>query len=184
MTLVAGPVRNVAGTEEYLFRFPGDNPPAWVAAISVKAADDAVLGTVLDPRFDVRTAALFDSAAAVPSQAVPTQLPAPSDLTARVTSYAPGRISVSLGRPAPANAALVVSENFYPGWEASVDGRPAPIGRANFTLIGVALPSGGRVIELRFRSRPYEVGKAVTLVALASAVLLAAGGVLVERRRV
>jgi hypothetical protein len=184
MTLVAGPVRNVAGTEEYLFRFPGDNPPAWVAAISVKAADDAVLGTVLDPRFDVRTAALFDSAAAVPSQAVPPQLPAPSDLSARVTSYAPGRISLSLDRPAPANAALVVSENFYPGWEASVDGRPAPIGRANFTLIGVALPSGGRQIELRFRSRPYEVGKTVTLLALAAAVLLAAGGVLLERRRV
>ena len=184
MTRVLGPVRNVHGTQEYLFAFPGDNPAAWVATMAVKAADDAVYGTVLDPRFDLRSVALFDTAAAVPSQPVPTQQPAPSDVRASVRSYAPGRITVDLDRPAPANAALVVSENFYPGWTATVDGRPAPIGRADFTLIGVTLPPGARRVELAFTSATYESGKLVTLVALGIAGLLTIAGVVAERRRV
>jgi hypothetical protein len=139
-TLVAGPARNAVGTMTYLYRLPGDNPPAWVTSIAVKAPDDAVLATVLDPRFDVRTAAIFDSAATVATQPVPQQLPAPLDLTVRLTAREPGRLTLALDRPAPAGATLVVSENYYPGWTATVDGRPAPVGRADYTLLGVPLP--------------------------------------------
>jgi hypothetical protein len=121
-TLVAGPVRNVAGNMVYLYQLPGDNPPAWVTRIAVKAADENVLATVLDPRFDLATVALFDTAAAVQAQPVPSQQPAPIDLPVTVKGYEPGHISLSLSAPAPAGAALVVSENYYPGWTATATG--------------------------------------------------------------
>jgi hypothetical protein len=98
-TRVAGPARNAVGSMQYVFRLPGDQPPAWVTPLSVKAPDENVLATVLDPRFDVGRVALFDTAAAVPTQAVPQQLPAPLDLRARVSARAPGRIVVALDRP-------------------------------------------------------------------------------------
>jgi uncharacterized membrane protein YfhO len=60
----------------------------------------------------------------------------------------------------------MVSENYYPGWSATVDGKPATIGRADMTLIGVELPAGARNVSLRFASPPYETGKKVTLAAL------------------
>jgi hypothetical protein len=85
-TRVAGPARNAVGSMQYLHRLPGDLPPAWVTPLSVKAADENVLATVLDPRFDVGRVALFDTAAAVPTQPVPQQLPEPLDLRARVSS--------------------------------------------------------------------------------------------------
>ena len=182
-TRVAGPARNSVGSMLYAFRLPGDNPPAWVTPIAVKAPDESVLPTVLDPRFDVRRAALLDTAAAVPTQAVPQQLPEPLDLPVRVTSRAPGRIALSLSRPAPAGSALVVSENYYPGWRATVDGREAPVARADLSLIGVGLPAGAREVTLTFTSPRVATGRAISLAVLAGSLLAVAAGVVVERRR-
>lgn len=183
MRLVAGPATNAAGNIVYVYEFADDNPAAWVAPIAIKAPDENVLATVLDPRFDVRRAALFDTGAAVPVQPVPQAMPPASDVNVRVTRYDPGHISLSLDRPAPAGSALIVSENYYPGWRAWVDGKRVPTGRAQYILIGVGLPTGARSIELRFRSATYERGKAITLASLAAAALLLVGGALMSRSR-
>jgi len=77
-----------------------------------------------------------------------------------------------------------VSENYYPGWTATADGKAAIIGRADMTLIGVELPAGARKIELRFASAPFETGKTVTLAALLLALVWwAAAGILGKVRR-
>lgn len=180
-TKVAGPVRNAAGSMVYLYRMPGDNPAAWVTPAIVKASDEAVLGTVLDPRFDVRTVAIFDSSANV-TAATLTEPPRAHGDTAIVGKWDPGHITLTLPNPAPEGSALVVSENFYPGWAATVDGKPAVIGRADMTLIGVALPAGARQVELTFRSPAYETGKAISLLGLALGLLWLAAGFMLDRR--
>ncbi|HET7549949.1 MAG TPA: YfhO family protein, partial [Gemmatimonadaceae bacterium] len=103
-------------------------------------------------------------------QAVKAQL-SPLTIEANVTRYDPGHISVRLDAAAPAGSALVVSENYYPGWRATVDGEPAAVGRADYVLIGVALPAGARSIDLTFQSESYERGKTITLVAIALSIL-------------
>jgi hypothetical protein len=180
---VVGPVKNAYGTTVYLYRMTEDNPAAWVAPAIVKAPDADVLGTVLDPRFDVRRAALFDTASAVTGVQL-SALPEPSSVKARTTRFDPGAIDVELDGPAPAGSALVVSENYYPGWTALVDGKNAIIGRADMTLIGVELPAGARKVELRFASAPFEAGKKVTIAALLLAgAWWAAAGILGKVRR-
>ena len=167
---LAGPVQDGVGTPLYLYSVPGDNPPAWVTPVIVKAPDDAVLATILDQRFDVGTVALFDTSTAVQGQAAKAQL-SPLTIKANVTRYDPGHISVQLDAAAPAGSALVVSENYYPGWRATVDGRPATVGRADYVLIGVALPTGARSVDLTFHSASYERGKTITLIALTLSIL-------------
>jgi len=174
-------VKNAAGSTVYLFELPGENPMAWLASVIVKAPDDRVFNTVLDPRFDVRSAALFDTAATVSAQTV-SALPAPLSTKVTVTSYAPGRITLRLDSPAPAGSALVVSENYYPGWQATVNGREAKVGRADYTLIGVELPEGAQTIEMRFDSASYHTGKTITLVALVVAVVWWLAGAFADRR--
>src|SRR5215218_120984 len=105
---VAGPVRNAAGSIVYLFELPGENPMAWLAPVIVKAPDDQVRNTVLDSRFDVRRAALFDTGATVSATTV-SALPAPLSTKVTVRSYAPGKITLGLDAPAPAGSALIVS---------------------------------------------------------------------------
>lgn len=181
--LVAGPVRNAAGTMAFLYELPGDHPAAWVAPLKVKLDDEATRATVLNPMFDVKRVAIFDTSTAVETQPVNSPLPQPVGFGAHVAKYEPGAIDIDLEGPAPAGSALVVSENFYPGWSATVDGKSARTDRVNFTLIGVDLPAGARKVSLRFDSAPYQTGKLVTLLALGASVLWWILGAVADRQR-
>lgn len=180
-TAVVGPARDAYGTEVWVHKTPIDVSYAWVAPVIVKADEESVLATVLNPQFDIRQAALFDPSAPVQGVTL-TTVPAPLAIRARVTRYAAGAATIELDAPAPAGSALIVSENFYPGWTATVDGKPAVVGRADVSLIGVALPQGGRTIELAFVNQRYKTGRTVTWLAIAAALIVWAAGVVAERR--
>jgi len=177
-----GPVRNSSGSTVYLYRLLGENPYAWVATAATKAPDEAARAAVLDPRFDPLRVAVFDSTA--PIQTPPLKgLPQPASISATTSKLSAGQASIGLSAPAPAGAVLVVSENYFPGWHAFVDGRPTPVYRANFNLIGVPLPAGARAVQLTFHDPALSTGKLLTSVAIALSLLLLAGGVLSDRRR-
>ena len=180
--LLAGPVKNSAGSTVYLYRLPGANPYAWVASGMTKAPDVATESAILDPRFDPLRVAVFDSSAAL-TVAPMAALPEPSAITASTSSFGPGRASLALSAPAPAGSALVVSENYFPGWTASANGRPVPVYRANFNLIGLALPAGTTRVDLTFDDRGVDTGRLITLVASLLAALAVGAGILRERTR-
>ena len=181
-TRLVGPVRNSAGSMVYLLKPSISAPYAWVTPALVKASEAQTLPTVLSARFDPATVALFDTTAHVTPASL-TAVPKPIDITTSVATYAPGHVVLDLSAPAPQGSALVVSENYYPGWRATVDGKPvSTIGRADYSLIGIALPTGAKHVELSFDDPAYETGKKVTLLAIALTLLLTAGGMVAERR--
>jgi hypothetical protein len=182
-TLAKGPVRNAAGDTVYLYRLNAGNPYSWVTPIAVKATDEQVLATVVNPRFDVRRAALFDTSANVTAAQGVQSLPAPLAITTTVKHYEPGNVQIDLTAPAPEGSSLVVSENYYPGWIAFADGKPARIGRADVTLIGVELPRGARSVELNFTSPAYQRGKVITWLAIALGLVMLGTGIWRDRRR-
>jgi len=180
LTKVVGPVRNAAGTIVYLYRLPGDNPAAWVVPGMVRGTDEQAIATVLDAGFSATRAAIVDTSVAV--QTVdPTKLPAPTNIPVSIERYDAGRISMKLASASAAGSALVVSENYYPGWSAQVDGKAAPVVRADYNLIAIALPAGAREIELRFDDPAYRKGMRVTFIAAAFAVLVLVGGLFTSR---
>jgi len=179
---VAGPTRDAAGTTVYLYRLPGDNPAAWVTPVSVKVGDDQALATVMDPRFDPLIAAIYDTSAAVTGQRV-DKAPTPLGITVTATRYDPGHMTFRLDHPAPAGASLIVSENFYRGWQATVDGKAAPVGRADYTLIGVPLAAGATTVDLIFHNSTFTWSATLTLLAALAAAVWWAGVMISERRR-
>lgn len=178
---VMGPVLNAAGHPVWLFKVTAENPTAWVTAAIMKQPDDVVRGALADPRFPTSSVALFPPDAQVVGQAL-TAAPTPLAIKANVPVLEPGRISVELSGPAPAGSALIVAENFYPGWSATIDGQPGAVQRADLSLMGVPLPTGATKIELTFASTSYERGKLLTLLGLAVAALAMGAGVVVGRR--
>jgi hypothetical protein len=182
ITRVKGPVIDASGDSVYLFRLNVENPYSWVTPVAVKAPDDQVLATVINPRFDVRRAALFDTSAKVAAAENVQALPPPLALSTTVKRYEPGRVQIELSAPAPTGSSLLVSENFYPGWVATADGKPARIGRADYSFIGVELPPGARRVELRFTSPAYDRGKLITWLAIAIGFLMLGAGVWRDRR--
>lgn len=179
---LVGPVTDAAGNPVYLFRLPGDNPLAWLAPVFVKAPEDQIFAAVLNPQFDPTRVAVLDTNSRIPAQQI-TAPPAALKIPVRVTSYAPGAIKLQLDSSPPAGSALIVSENYFPGWTASVDGRPALTDRVQYNLIGVQLPANAKVIDLRFNDPAYQRGKAITFVMLLAAIGWLLFGVIGDRRR-
>lgn len=113
---------------------------------------------------------LLDSVSAL-NPAPLKALPAPLGIVPQFADYQPGRMRITL-EPAPAAPAyLVVAENYYPDWLATVDGNPVKVEPGNVTMIMVPVPAGARTVELHVESRAFERGKVISIVSL-SLVLL------------
>ncbi|NVL90210.1 MAG: YfhO family protein [Desulfobacterales bacterium] len=65
---------------------------------------------------------------------------------------------------------LVLSEIFYPGWGAKVDGRKAPILRGNYLFRVIPLEQGKHEVHLRFVSWPFRIGVIISLLILAGSL--------------
>jgi hypothetical protein len=178
---VAGPVTNAAGTRVSLYKLASEQPFAWVAPVITKYPDDVVLQAASQPTFATYQVAILDTSATVKTETI-TSLPAPLAITATTTEYRPGRFTVKLGAPAPAGSALVASENYYPGWTATVDGKPADVFRTNYVVMGVPLPQGATTVEFTFDNATYPKGRTITYAAVLLSLLLAAAGWAWDRR--
>ena len=86
-----------------------------------------------------------------------------------VERYEPERVTVRAR--AGGRTVLVLSDTWFPGWRATVDGEAAPVLEVDHALRGVALAPGEHVVELRYRPASFRAGAAVTG---ATALLLAA----------
>ena len=73
---------------------------------------------------------------------------------------------------------LVLSEIFYPGWRATVDGREVALERADYLISALPLPAGSHQVTYRYDPLSLKLGAVCTLLAC-----LAAVGMLVASRR-
>jgi len=63
---------------------------------------------------------------------------------------------------APAPAFVVVADSDFPGWTATVDGRPTRIAPTNLLVRGVALPPGRHTLAMRYETRGMRTGLSAT----------------------
>jgi uncharacterized membrane protein YfhO len=62
------------------------------------------------------------------------------------------------------NQFAVFSEVYYDkGWNAFIDGKPAPYCKVDYILRGMAVPAGDHVIEFRFEPRSYIMGNRLSV---------------------
>lgn len=101
--------------------------------------------------------------------------PTPGD-TIFETSYAPNRLTYK-ARSAKGGVA-VFSEVFFPwGWEATIDGNPVKIARADYTLRAMRIPAGEHEIVMTFRPKSLEVTNAAGIAGCVVIYLLIAAAI-------
>jgi hypothetical protein len=140
-------------------------PRAWLVAEAAPVRSEEALQLIrgdttreFDPR---RTALLEVRANELPD--LPGGELAPGS-TARIVSYEPSRLLIETD--APTATVLVVSEIFYPGWEATIDGQRAPILLTDYLLRGVVLPAGHHTVEMRYVAHAARTGAYVSALTL------------------
>lgn len=84
---------------------------------------------------------------------------------------------------AASNQFVVFSEVYYePGWNATIDGKPAPIVKTDYVLRGLAVPPGKHTIEMKFEPPAYMKGKKLTNIFNIVLVVLVLAGIFMEWR--
>ena len=78
---------------------------------------------------------------------------------------------------------IVFSEIYYPGWTATVDGKPADIGRVNYVLRAIRVDAGEHEIRLTFHPRSVTVTETIAYAAYALLIIVIAVAVIAAVRR-
>ncbi|HKN38576.1 MAG TPA: YfhO family protein [Acidimicrobiia bacterium] len=93
---------------------------------------------------------------------------------ATVDRYEAQDVSLTVA-PSNPGGLLVLSDQWYPGWTATVDGKPATILRGDVALRAVALSPGAHRIRFRYQPRWPLNGLAVFAFTVAVGAVLALG---------
>jgi hypothetical protein len=165
----------------YVYRFRDAEPYSFLVPMAVKVPEDQQVGVIIDPHFDPRRYLLVSEDAPLGARTI-TQVPEPITTAVAVTPVRAGAYRIQLAAGAPSGSLLFFSENWHPGWSATVDGKPGQVLRAQHTLMGVPLDAGAKTIELEFRDPKYPLGRAITLVTLLGLLALAGQAWWAQRR--
>lgn len=134
-----------------------------VRPIPADAAPDAdqaaTLAALAAPEFDPRTEAVIAAAASYQAPAAAT-----ATESATVLAYEAERVVVQA--VVASDGLLVLADTFYPGWQATVDGAPTPILRANLLFRAVALTPGSHEVIFTYQPTRWRTGAAISLLTL------------------
>ncbi len=142
-----------------VYQNPDPLPRAWlVAAAQILPDEDAVLAALKQPDFEPsETVVLMQttSHSTGPEESTPLSMDAPVS----VLSYSENEILLAASANRPGY--LVLSEVWYPGWRATVNGEAAPVLRANYTLRALPVPPGDLEVRLWYAPASWHRGLAL-----------------------
>jgi hypothetical protein len=166
-----------AGRDARVYRNPRALPRAFLVDRQVVVGSaDAALETIASPRFRARAVAVTEERLpGISDGGAPASAPAGR---ARIAYY--GRERVVVETDAPRRSLLVLTDNWYPGWKAEVDGAAAALHRVDYVIRGVPVPAGRHRVELRFEPASWRAGWIVSSLALVGVAATALRG---RRRR-
>jgi hypothetical protein len=153
------------GGSSYLYRLAEPGPRAWVVPSVQSMEDGDALPWLADARFDPGSAAILPPLADSAERegfAGDGFLALPGQDSVRLQRLAPNRLRAEV--QSEHGGLLVVSENWMPGWHASVkeagtiEPRHAPVVRADVTLLGVPVGSGQSTVELSYWPTSISTG--------------------------
>jgi hypothetical protein len=94
--------------------------------------------------------------------------------TISLTDYKPNHLTYK--SQTNSEQLAVFSEIYYDkGWNAYIDGKPAPYFRANYVLRAMIVPAGNHTIEFKFEPKVYATGEKIAYASSILLVLLALG---------
>ena len=152
MGLVENPTRFARATMFHQYRIEPDR--------------SRMLALLRDPAFDFRAVLLLERNPGLPAQTEKDS----TDDSVTVTRRTPEELRIDV--KAGSAGMLLVSEVFYPEWQATLDGRPAEIMRADYCLRALPVPAGDHQVIMRFSPRNIIAGGLVSLLTLAVSLAL------------
>jgi hypothetical protein len=132
-----------------------------VSSVSIKRPDE-ILPFMKSDQFDPRKMVLLEQNKQRNNSLEPITEPLVWDCSVLDYHYESISMKASVNQP----GYLVLSEIYYPGWYATVDGKKAEILCGNYMFRVIPLGKGMHEIRLKFISWPFRIGALVSLLAI------------------
>ncbi len=129
---------------------------------------EALFDILRDPSFDPGQQAL-----ALASEAPAGPIP-DTDSTDLGQAVVRRRTATTVSVEVQANeeCILVLSDAYYPGWKARIDGREAEVFPVYYVFRAVVVPAGDHTVIFRYSPWSFRVGLALSTLALVSSVFV------------
>ncbi len=101
---------------------------------------DKILNRFYSDEFDFRTILILE-------EKIPVKLEK-GEGEVKITTYSPQYIKAKV--TSTKTALLFITDNYYPGWRAKVNGREAKIYRADYSFRSILVPKGNSVVEFNY----------------------------------
>ncbi|HTW10909.1 MAG TPA: YfhO family protein, partial [Acidimicrobiales bacterium] len=148
------------GSDAVIYTNDNALPRTWlVSAQVVVANDNKALTTIGSAGFDPRRQVVTEQA--LPGLAKGGTPAEPG--SASISTYSAQRVVIHT--TAQKASELVLSDTWFPGWNATVDGRAVPINRVDYTLRGVAVPAGRHTVVFQYAPSSFRSGVSLSLIA-------------------
>lgn len=108
----------------------------------------------------------------------------PPDSSSKVKFLTKQNEYLKLETETPGNHILFLSEVYYPpAWKAYVDGREVKIIKANYAFRAIVVPQGRHIVEFKYHSNRFELGRTLSIIGNATTLLLIAFGIFWSYRK-
>lgn len=145
-------------------------PRTFLVAQSIVESDaQKIIDKLLDSKINLRKTVIVETEAAAMSSNIQG--------FASITDYQSSSVTISTQTTEP--ALLFLSDSYYPGWRAFVDGRETPIYRANFVFRAVKVPEGAHTVRFLYGPLSWKLGLILTGIGVLCTIAFA----LFEKRR-
>lgn len=121
--------------------------------------DAATLARLRDYTFNPRQRVLLSDGAALDDPGT-----AREDESVEIAAYESERVRLNV--TAKSKAYLVLSDTWYPGWSARVDGNPAKVYRADYAFRAVQVDAGTHNVEFEFQPTVLYLGAGISVTTL------------------
>lgn len=145
-------------------------PRAFLVGDYVSETDpQKIAGLLLAKDFNLRKSVILERDINIPKN--------PCDGLSEIKDYKANKINIFVN--SPSTCLLFLSDNYYPGWIAKVNGEETEIMRANFTFRAVKVPQGEHIVNFEYQPDSFKIGLYLTA---ASSVILLLFAVLVRKK--
>ncbi len=137
--------------------------PVFVSQAIVVNSHQAAWEQLKSPNFDPLRSVILENAENEAQESLLRETP-PPDYDLAILRYDLHTVEIGLQTNAPGY--LFLSDAYYPGWQAQVDGKPAPLYRANYAFRAVPVLAGQHTVRFEFKPLSWRIGLAISGITL------------------
>ena len=127
--------------------------------------DQKIINKILSQGFDLRKSAVLEKEINVDKSSKISG-------SAEIIKYTPNKLIIDTD--SDREAILVISDNFYPGWHAKMNGKDTEVLRTNYTFRGVVVLEGKNRVEMYYYPESFKWGIVIALISIVGIGIISA----------